>query len=432
MKIVADLQIHSKYSRATSAKMELESLSAYAKLKGIQVIGTGDFTHPDWFNELKNKLVPAESGLFVYKNDPDFGSEKATRFMLTAETSHIYSKTGKTRRVHILIWAPSLEAVEKINTRLSWVGNLKSDGRPIIGMDSKELAKIVLESNPDCMVIPAHAWTPWFSVFGSMSGFDSLEQCFEELTPQIYAIETGLSSDSAMNWRLSQLDKVALVSNSDSHSLVRIGREANVFELEGLSYQNIIKAVKNSSPAKLLSGQGDPKAKLAYTIEFYPEEGKYHYDGHRDCGISFAPSQTKEHQGLCPKCGKPLTIGVLSRVEQLADRPEGYQPEKFVPFKNLVPLDELIAESLGLVTKGKQVYALYNQLCQQFGGEVNILTDLEIEEIKSIGQPILAEAIKRVREDKVIKKAGYDGEYGKISVFEESEREDLKTQKSLF
>lgn len=431
MKIVADLQIHSKYSRATSAKMELENISAYARLKGIQVIGTGDFTHPDWFREIKTKLVPAEPGLFVYKDDPELKTGKAVRFMLTAETSHIYSKAGRVRRIHLLLWAPSLDAVERINTRLSWVGDLRSDGRPIIGMDAKELVRIVFEADPNCLVIPAHAWTPWFSVFGSMSGFDSLEECFEELTPQIFAIETGLSSDPAMNWRLSQLDKVALVSNSDSHSLERLGREANVFELPELNYQNIISAVKNSSPLKLLKEETAPQPKLSYTIEFYPEEGKYHYDGHRSCGVSFTPTETKKHQGLCPKCGKPLTIGVLSRVEQLADRPEGYQPEKFVPFKNLVPLDELITEALGLTTKSKQVYTLYHELCQRFGNEIEILTELEIEQLISAGYPRLAEAIKRVREGRVIKKAGYDGEYGQIRVFAEDEK-DWGTQKSLF
>lgn len=421
MKFVADLHIHSKYARATSEKMVLEQLSFWAKLKGVQILGTGDFTHPGWFRELKEKLVSAEPGLFVYKDDPDIGTEKATRFMLTAETSHIYTKNGKGRRVHILIWAPSFEAVEKINTRLSWGENLSSDGRPILGIDVKELAKIVFDAEPNCMVIPAHAWTPWFSVFGSMSGFDSLEECFDELTPQIYAIETGISSDPAMNWRLSRLDNISLVSNSDSHSLPRIGREANVFELKSLSYQAIVEAIKSKDPKRFL-----------YTIELYPEKGRYHYDGHRLCHKRLSPEQTRKNNGLCPVCKKPVTIGVMYRVEQLADRPVGYKPENLIPYKNIIPLDEVIAESFGLTTKTKKVSDTYEKLCRQFGGEINILLALDLSELRSSGYEVLSEAIRRVRSNEIYIEPGYDNEYGVVHIFKPNEQDNFVSQTSLF
>lgn len=382
--------------------MVIEELAKWAKLKGIKVMGTGDFTHPVWFDELKAKLEPAGPGLFVWKDDV----EPKTHFMLTAETSHIYSKGGKVRRVHLLIWAPSFEAVEKINTRLSWVGNLKSDGRPIIGMDSKELVKIVMESDPNCMVIPAHLWTPWFSVFGSMSGFDSLEECFEEFIPHIHAIETGLSSDPGMNWRLSQLDGVAIVSNSDSHSLERIGREANAFDTE-LSYQGITDAIKAKDPKRFL-----------FTIEFFPEEGKYHYDGHRLCGVRWSPEETKAHKGICPKCGRGVTVGVMARVEQLADRPAGFQPAGAIPFKNLVPLDEIIAEAFGVESRTKRVSEEYMRLVSQFGGELPLVLEGDLSKISDAR---IAEGIKRVREGKLKIEPGYDGEYGKIKIFEEGE-----------
>jgi uncharacterized protein (TIGR00375 family) len=415
MRFIADLQIHSKYSRATSSKMVIEELAKWAKIKGIKVIGTGDFTHPLWFSELKSKLKPAEPGLFIWQNDPD---KDPTRFMLTAETSHIYSKGGKIRRVHLLIWAPSFEAVEKINTRLSWAGNLKSDGRPILGMDAKELLKIVLDADPNAMVIPAHAWTPWFSVFGSMSGFDSLAECFEELTPHIYAIETGLSSDPMMNWRLSQLDAVSIVSNSDSHSLERIGREANVFDAE-LSYQGIIEAVKSKDTSRFI-----------FTIEFFPEEGKYHYDGHRACGVRLSPEETKKLGGKCPKCGKPVTVGVMSRVEELADRPPGYIPQGRVPFKNLVPLDEIIAEAFGVQSKTKKVYDVYYKLCTAFGGELPLLLEGDLSRIAQFSDSRVAEGVKRVREGRITVEPGYDGEYGKIKIF--GKEETAKLQTSLF
>jgi uncharacterized protein (TIGR00375 family) len=411
MRIVADLHIHSKYSRAVSQEMTLENIALWAEKKGIQVMGTGDFTHPQWFNEIKTKLEPAEEGLYKIQN---------TRFMLTTEISSIYSKGGKVRRIHNLIFAPSIEAVEKINTKLGWIGNLKSDGRPILGLDSKELLKIVLDIDPRCVLAPAHAWTPWFSIFGSMSGFNSIDECFEEMSPHIFAIETGLSSDPAMNWRLSALDKISLISNSDSHSLQKLGREANVFDCE-LSYGGIINAIKSKDPKKFL-----------YTIEFFPEEGKYHYDGHRDCGIYFSPSETKEHNGICPVCGRKLTVGVLNRVNELADRPLGGKPANAVPFKNLISLDEIIGEALGVGPKSKKVMEEYKKLIAKFGRELNILLNVSYDEITQASNSRLAEAIKRVREGKVNIRPGYDGEYGKISIFKEEEKKEEKPQTTLF
>ena len=410
MRIVADLHIHSKYSRAVSQEMTLENIDVWARKKGIQVMATGDFTHPQWFNEIKTKLKQSEDGLYKIQN---------TRFMLTTEISSIYSKNGKTRRIHNLIFAPSIEAVEKINTKLGWIGNLKSDGRPILGLDSKELLKIVLEADPNCVLIPAHAWTPWFSIFGSMSGFDSIEECFEEMAPHIFAIETGLSSDPSMNWRLSALDKISLISNSDSHSLQKLGREANVFDCE-LSYGGIIDVIKSKDPKKFL-----------YTIEFFPEEGKYHYDGHRDCGISFSPSETKKHGDKCPVCGKNLTVGVLNRVNELADRKDGEKPANVIPYKNLISLDEIIGEAFGVGPKSKKVMAAYEKLISALGSELKILEESSYDEIAGASDQKIAEAVKKVREGKVNIKPGYDGEYGKISIFGEDEKKE-KPQATLF
>jgi uncharacterized protein (TIGR00375 family) len=404
MKFVADLHIHSKYSRATSKDMNLESLDKWAKIKGIKVMGTGDFTHPAWFQELKSQLEPAEPGLYKFKKG---GSE--TRFILTAEISSIYSQGGKVRRIHNLVFAPSLEIAEKINVALSWQGNLKSDGRPILGISSIDLAKLVFNISGEAVIIPAHAWTPWFSIFGSMSGFDSIEECFGDYAKNIFAIETGLSSDPEMNWRLSQLDRISLISNSDSHSAGKVGREANVFDAE-LSYNGIISAIREKDPKKFL-----------YTIEFFPEEGKYHYDGHRLCGIVFSPEETKKHNNICPKCGKPLTIGVMNRVGQLADRPVGYQPQGRVPFKKLVPLNEIIAESLGVLPGSKKVIAEYERLIGILGTELKILLEVDLNGIKSQASPELSEAIGRMREGKVKIRPGYDGEYGKVKIFDAAE-----------
>src|SRR3989338_1379706 len=326
-KIIADLHVHSGYSRATSKDMNVATMALWAKKKGINLLGTGDFTHPIHFANLKAALKPAGNGLYTTSIEP------SVFFMLTAEISSIYSFKGKVRRVHNIIMSPGIEVAEKINSALRKRGNLSSDGRPILGTPAKDLLKIVLDISENCLFVPAHAWTPWFSVFGSNSGFDSIEECFEEYSKYIYAIETGLSSDPPMNWRLSALDKIALISNSDAHSPRKLGREANVFDTD-LSYDAITGAIKDKDPRRFL-----------YTIEFFPEEGKYHYDGHRNCAISLTPFESKKYNNLCPTCGKPLTIGVLNRVERLADRKQGQGPNGAIPFKSLVPLEEIIAES---------------------------------------------------------------------------------------
>ncbi len=415
MKFVADFHLHSKYSRATSRNMDLESLDKWAKIKGIKVLGTGDFSHPEWFKNLKEKLEPAETGLFKLKKE-----DGGTRFILTSEISCVYSKGGRVRKIHIIIFAPSFEVVEKINTQLSWIGNLKSDGRPILGLDAKELAKIVLGASKDCLVIPSHAWTPWFGIFGSKSGFDSIEECFDDYSQYIYSIETGLSSDPAMNWRNSALDKITLISNSDAHSPQKIGREANVFDTE-LSYLAISEAIKFKNPQKFL-----------YTIEFYPEEGKYHFDGHRNCGIKLSPQETKKYNGICPVCGKPLTIGVLNRVEALSDREEGFKPERFIPFKSLVPLEEIIADALFQSTGTIEVEKEYKNLIEKFGSEFNVLLEASRENLKGATLPEISEGIIRVREGKVVKEPGYDGVYGKIKIFSKEEQKTISKQNTLF
>ena len=413
MKFIADFHIHSKYSRACSPQMDLENLDKWAKIKGIKVLGTGDFTHCDWLKNLKEKLEPAETGLYMYK-----GGE--TRFILTSEISCIYSKNGKVRKIHIIVFAPDLETVEKINTQLGWIGNLKSDGRPILGLDAKELAKIILDINPECLIVPAHIWTPWFSLFGSRSGFNSVEECFEEYSKYIFAGETGLSSDPAMNWRWSALDKITLISNSDAHSLKKIGREANVFDTE-ISYQAIAEAIKSKNPQKFL-----------YTVEFFPQEGKYHYDGHRACDISLSPQESKKYNNICPNCGKPLTLGVLNRVEELADRPEGVRPENAIPFKSLVPLEEIIAESRGVLPGAKQVEKEYNSLIEKAGSEFKILLDIPQEKLKDITSSGIAEGIIRVREGRIHIEPGFDGVFGKIRIFSKAEQKNLSNQGTLF
>jgi len=414
MKFIADFHIHSKYSRATSKDMDLESLDKWAKLKGIKVLGTGDFTHPEWFKNLKEKLEPAESGLFKIKDQDD-----AIRFVLTSEISCIYSKNNRVRKIHIIIFSPSFKVCEEINAQLGWIGNLKSDGRPILGLDAKELAKIVLKASQDCLVVPAHIWTPWFSLLGSKSGFDSIEECFEEYSKHIYAVETGLSSDPLMNWRLSALDNVALISNSDCHSPHKIGREANVFDTE-LSYPGIVEAIKSKDPGKFL-----------YTIEFFPEEGKYHYDGHRVCDVRTSPMESKKYNNICPVCGKPLTIGVLNRVEELADRLENSKSGT-VPFKSLIPLEEIIADALGQGPATKRVEEQYHNLIKELGNEFNILLDASYQNLESATLPEIAQGIIRVREGKVSLEPGYDGVFGKIKVFSEGEQKSPIKQKPLF
>ncbi len=415
MKLIADFHLHSKYSRATSRQMDLENLDKWAKIKGINILGTGDFTHPEWLKELKEKLEPVEPGLFRLKN-----SDSQTHFILTTEISCVYSKKGKLRKIHIIISAPSFEIVGKINAHLGWIGNLVADGRPILGLDAKELVKIVLNISSNCLIVPAHIWTPWFSLFGSRSGFDSIEECFEEYTKYILVGETGLSSDPAMNWRLSALDKITLISNSDSHSPPHIGREANVFDTE-IAYQEVKEAIETKNPQKFL-----------YTIEFFPQEGKYHYDGHRICGISLTPQESKKYNNICPNCGKSLTIGVLNRVEELADRPADFRPPRTIPFKSLIPLEEIIADALNQAVGTVEVEKEYKNLVEKLGPEFNILLNVPRADLEKVTLPEIAEGIIRVREGKVFIEPGYDGVYGKIRIFSKGEQKTLSKQGTLF
>lgn len=423
MRFIADLHIHSRYSRATSRGMSPEAVSKWSQLKGISVIGTGDFTHPAWVMELREKLEPAGNGLFRLKKKfrPD-GIPDSCRanvfFLLSAEISCIYSKNEKLRKIHSIILAPDFESVLKINNRLSKIGNLSADGRPILGMDAKRLLKIVVDSSTDAMLVPAHAWTPHFSIFGSASGFDSLEECFEDLTPNIHAIETGLSSDPKMNWRLSALDRITLISNSDAHSAAKIGREANIFDAE-VSYESIIKAIKN-------------KKGFAGTIEFFPEEGKYHFDGHRTCDVSLSPAETKKHNYLCPVCKKKVTVGVMHRVEELADRKEGFKPSGSPGFCSIVPLPEVIAETLKVGAGSKKVNNEYFKLLEKLGNEFNILMEAPLRDIAEAGSSLLGEAISRMRAGDVRIEPGFDGEYGKVKIFEAVEQRARKGQEMLF
>ncbi|MFH1061465.1 MAG: endonuclease Q family protein [Candidatus Omnitrophota bacterium] len=416
MKFIADLHIHSKYSRATSPNMDLPNLAKWAKIKGIDLLGTGDFTHHLWLEHLKSVLKPEGNGLFSY-ND--------AHFMLTAEISSIYSKNNRCYRIHNLIFAPSFETVDKINKALSQIGNLRSDGRPILGLDAAKLARIVFAIDPNCMLVPAHIWTPWFSLFGSKSGFDLIEDCFEEQAKNIFALETGLSSDPAMNWRVSALDKYSLISNSDCHSPQKIGREANVFDCE-LSYFEIRDVLKTKD-----------KKRFLYTIEFFPEEGKYHFDGHRNCKVRLSPQQTKKHKGLCPECGKAVTVGVTNRVEALADRPEGFVPKNSIPFKNLIPLEEIIAEALAVGRSSKRVAKAYAEAVSKLGKEFDILLHKTESELLAALPEKIAQGILKVRRGECLINPGYDGEYGIISIFakDETKAKKLKTQEkqlSLF
>jgi uncharacterized protein (TIGR00375 family) len=411
MEFIADFHIHSKYSRATSHDMDLEHIAEWAKLKGITLMGSGDFTHHLWLEELKNNLEDLGNGLFKYKE---------IYFILTTEISNIYSKKGKTYRIHNIIFAPSFKTVDKINEVLSRYGNLSSDGRPTLGLDVAELARIIFDIDENCMIVPSHIWTPWFSLFGSMSGFDKIEDCFEEQTPKIFAGETGLSSDPAMNWRLSCLDRIILISNSDSHSPQKIGREANVFDCE-LNYKTIREVLKTKD-----------KKRFLYTIEFFPQEGKYHFDGHRLCGICWSPKETKENRGICPKCKRPVTVGVMNRVEQLADRPEGFVPENAIPYKNLIPLDEIIAEAKGIAKGSLSIERDYRSIVSKFGNEFEVLMKVPEEELRRNLSFKIAEGIIRMRQGKINIRPGFDGEYGKISIFEEEKKTKSNEQLSLF
>ena len=418
MEYIADLHIHSPYSRATSRESTLQGLLAWARVKGIQVVGSGDFTHPAWFERLKAELVPGEPGLYRLRNEeaiPPPLPETApftgpTRFLLSAEVSSIYKRHGGVRKVHNLLYVPDFASAERINRRLAEIGNIESDGRPILGLDSHDLLEIILEEAPEGFLVPAHIWTPWFSLFGSRSGFDTLEECFGDLTPHVFALETGLSSDPDMNRLISGLDKLALISNSDCHSPSKLGREANLFST-GFDFFSLRNAIRDNR-----------KGAFSGTIEFFPEEGKYHADGHRACGVSLNPVETRSLGALCHSCGKPLTIGVLHRVMELADREKPLYPDGAPGFYNMIPLVELIGEIIGTGPSSREVMRRYIGIINRFGSELYLLLRVEPDVI-SLYSALLGEAVRRVREGKVIRRPGYDGEYGVIRVFGDGELE---------
>ncbi len=410
MYFYSDLHIHSKYSRATSKNCNLEELAIWAKKKGLSVISTGDFTHPAWFSEIKEKLVPAGAGVFRLRRDIEekiFNGDDFVRFILSVEISTIYKKWEKTRKVHHVVFMPDLKSAELFRQKLSAIGNIKSDGRPILGLDSRNLLEIVLESGEGAYIIPAHIWTPWFSVLGSKSGFDSIEECYDDLSEHIFAVETGLSSDPRMNWSVSKLDRFRLVSNSDAHSPSKLAREATVFNTEP-DYFSIMNALK--------TGEG-----YVGTVEFFPEEGKYHEDGHRKCNICLTPEETKSLNGICPVCHKPLTIGVSYRVNELADRSGNFNPPVTAgKVFSLVPLPEIISEIMQVGVSSKSVEREYERIINKLGSELSILTKIPVKDISGVSE-LLGEAISRLRSGRVIKQAGYDGEYGVIRLFEPGE-----------
>lgn len=471
--IITDLQIHSKYARAVSPEMVVPKIAEWAVKKGIGVVATGDWTHPLWLRELKMNLEEDETGLLKLNSKIQAQSTNGLKpetsnltpkFLLSGEVSCIYSQGGKVRRIHTLIFAPDFATVDKINAELSRRGcNLMSDGRPIIGLSSIQLAEVVFGISQDCLVIPAHAYTPWFSLFGSMSGFDSIQEAFGPYASKIYAVETGLSSDPAMNWRIKELDNRSIVSFSDAHSGPKLGREATVFDLEELSFKAISEAIRgvrcqvsgvssNTDNLKPETSNLKPN-KIAYTIEFHPEEGKYHYTGHRTCNIRHSPSETKKLGTICPVCGKPLTVGVMHRVEDLAGRSEedlqlgkvemagtkvqGVYSQAFPnrpPYVMLVPLQEIIAESMGTVPTSLKVITEYNKLAglqQKFGdltGEFGILLSAEIDEITKIFNEKVAEGVDKVRKGNIVIEPGYDGVFGVVKIWQDEEKTDKKME----
>ncbi len=417
MRQVLDFHIHSKYSRACSPSLVLANIDKICRDKGVDVIGTGDFTYPHWFDHIKSELEEiGESGLYRFKRARD----EKIKFLLSTELALIYKDGDRARRIHLVLHAPQLKAVEELNRYLDKKFNIRSDGRPILGMSAPELIKLCLKIHPRFLIYPAHIWTPWFAVFGSKSGFNSIEECFHDQSEHIYAYETGLSSDPEMNWRLSALDELTTLSNSDAHSLPNIGREANVMDLDKITYQEIYEVIKNKDLSRFLE-----------TIEFYPEEGMYHYDGHRECGFSCEPQKTRGHKNICPVCKKELTIGVMNRVEELADREEGFVPENHIPFRKLVELDKIIAEAEGVKSrKSKKVQGIYRNLINKVGSEIKILTEIDPDQIASVAGPEIAEGVRRVREGDLIVEPGFDGQYGKIKIFKPEEKKSR--QKPLF
>jgi uncharacterized protein (TIGR00375 family) len=409
--VYADLHIHSKYSRATSARMDIAEIARFAPIKGLNLVGTGDFTHPKWFKELREKLIAIDgTGLYGPADKP--GSH--LRFMVTGEVSTTFTSEGKTKRIHHLILTPSLETADQIGDRLARYGDLTVDGRPFLEMSAAALVEEVMEVSRRNVVIPAHVWTPWFSLFGAFSGFDRVEDCYQDMTSHIFALETGLSSDPPMNWRLSALDRYTLVSNSDSHSSWpwRIGREANVFNLDSFTYDEIVDAIRSKNPERFL-----------FTIETYPEYGKYHWSGHRACDVSVPPEEAISLGNICPVCHRRMTKGVEQRVEELADRPRGFMPPRVPGYKRLLPLSEIIQTILGVNYPGVQkVWAVYNSLVSKFGNEYSVLLDASFDEMTEVVDPSIAEAIIRIREERVRLIPGYDGVYGKVEIFQDEEK----------
>ena len=427
MKFVADLHIPSRFSRATSSDLTPENLWLWGQYKGIGLVGTGDCIHPLWLDELEKKTEPDDNGFL--RLVPSIASglaaqvpascRREVRFVLSTEISCIYKKNGRVRKVHCVVIFSSLEACRSFQQRLAALGNIKSDGRPILGLDAKDLLALALECDPHVLFVPAHIWTPWFSVLGAASGFDSVRECFEDLTPHIFALETGLSSDPGMNWRLSGLDEFILISNSDAHSVSKLGREANLFDTD-FSYAGVYRA---------LADRNDPG--MTGTIEFFPEEGKYHYDGHRDCKTRLHPRETAWYGGACPVCGKAVTTGVMSRIESLADHPQGRRGMRARPYFNLVPLEEVIAESRGVGSQSKQVRQAWFDLVSRLGPELSILMDYSLPDIAAAGGDVLAEGIRLMREGRITIQAGYDGEYGVIRIFDELQRKQVRGQLSF-
>lgn len=431
MELVCDFHIHSHYSRATSKGCTLEGLYKWGKIKGINIIGTGDFTHPAWFAEIREKLEPAEPGLFRLKKEiaqaideqlPVSVRENSIKFIPTVEIATIYSKAGRVRKIHQLLVAPSFTSVSKINSQLDRIGNLKADGRPILGLDSKKLLAITVETDPHMLFIPAHIWTPWFGLHGSKSGFDSIKEAFEELSPNIFAVETGLSSDPYMNWRVNHLQNITITSHSDAHSPQKLGREATVLDCN-LSYADIISAIKANDD------------RMVGTIEFFPEEGKYHYDGHRVCNVSLHPDETKKRNGICPKCGKQLTIGVDYRVNELASIPgnqETRKPGNQKSVEYIIPLVEMIAEMKKLGVSSKAVVDYYIKAIAALGNEFYVLRKKPIKDIKDQGFPDIAYAVSRMRDGDIHIEPGYDGVFGVITLFkDDNERKTITGQMSL-
>ena len=408
MNLIADLQIHSRFSRATSSAITIQNLEKYARLKGVNLLGTGDFTHPKWLAELKQELKEDGSGILT--------SKSGFHFVLQGEISNIYTQDGKARRIHTLLLARNFDVVEQINNALLKKGRLDYDGRPIFGFSCIELVEMMKEIDDDIEIIPAHSWTPWYGIFGSMSGFDSVEECFKEYANKIHAIETGLSSDPAMNWRLSSLDKYTLLSSSDAHSFWpwRLGREANVFDI-GLSYDALLDAIRQ-------------RKGFVETIEMWPHEGKYHYTGHRNCNVVLSPKESIKLKNICPKCRSKLTVGVAQRVEELADREEGFVPKHAVPFKNLIPLSEVIGGTIGEKVESKKVWEEYYKLTNAFGNEFEVVLNADEKELKKITSEKIAENIIRNRNQKIPFKPGYDGVYG-VPIFEEKDLDSYKEEK---